>query len=156
MLIKYSLKGFGGTKCTSDAPFRWTGLFDLLVLFLISTSGSFGHWIPRSPGSWASQACLAGAKKGRTERGRKTPIPGGGRRPRWSTLTGLVGPKCPFPFDKIVVPSTTLLYPAYKNNNHTCGGLGRVCATGMYRSIGLGHVKFPKFETGIFVDWKAP
>ena len=24
----------------------------------------------------------------------------------------------------------------------------------MYRSIG--HVEFPKFQTGIFVDWKAP
>ena len=51
-----------------------------------------------------------------------------------------VGPKCPFPLDKIVVPSPALLYPAYKNNNKTCGGLGRVCATGMYRSI----AKFPK------------
>ena len=30
-----------------------------------------------------------------------------------------VGQKCPFPFDKIVVPSTALLYPAYKNNNQT-------------------------------------
>ena len=63
---------------------------------------------------------------------------------RWSTWLvwsfRLVGPKCPFPFDKIVVPSPTLLYPAYKNNNLTCGGLGRVCATGMYRSI----AKFPK------------
>ena len=29
-----------------------------------------------------------------------------------------------------------------------------VCATGMYRSIG--HVKFPKFQTRIFVEWKAP
>ena len=65
-----------------------------------------------------------------------------------------VGPKCPFPFDKIVVPSTALLYPAYKNNNQTRGGLGRVCATGMYRSIG--HVEFPKFQTGIFVEWKPP
>ena len=25
-----------------------------------------------------------------------------------------VGPKCPFPFDKIAVPSTALLHPAYK------------------------------------------
>ena len=46
----------------------------------ISTSGSLCHWIPRSPGSWASQVCLAGAKKGRTQRGRETPIPGGPRR----------------------------------------------------------------------------
>ena len=29
-----------------------------------------------------------------------------------------------------------------------------VCATGMYRSIE--HVKLPKFQTGIFVEWKAP
>ena len=62
--------------------------------------------------------------------------------------------KWPFPFDKIVVPSTALLYPAYKNNNQTLGGSGRVCATGMYRSIG--HVTFPKFQTGIFVEWNAP
>ena len=39
------------------------------------------------------------------------------------------------------------------HNNKTRGGLGRVCATGMYRSIE--HVKFPRFETGIFVEWKA-
>ena len=77
---------------------------------------------------------------------------------RWSTLTSLVisvgqTKKFPFPFDKIVVPSTALLYPAYKNNNQTHGGLGRVCATRMYCSIG--QMKFPKFQTGIFVEWKA-
>ena len=38
--------------------------------------------------------------------------------------------------------------------NQMRGGLGRVCATGMYRSIE--HVEFPKFQTGIFVEWKAP
>ena len=65
-----------------------------------------------------------------------------------------VGPKCPFPFDKIVVPSTALLYPACKNNNQTRGGLGRVCATGMYRFNG--NVKFRKFQAGVFVEWKAP
>ena len=61
----------------------------------------------------------------------------------------LVGPKCPFPFEKIVVPSTPLLHPAYENNNQMRGSLGQVCATGMYHSIG--HVKFPKFQTGIYV-----
>ena len=40
------------------------------------------------------------------------------------------------------------------HNNETRGGLGRVCATGMYRFIE--HVKFPKFQNGIFVEWKAP
>ena len=59
----------------------------------------------------------------------------------------LVGPKCPFPFDKIVVPSTALIYPASKNNNHTHGDLGEVRATEMYHSIG--YVEFPKFQTGI-------
>ena len=54
-----------------------------------------------------------------------------------------VGPKCPFPFDKSVVPSTALLHPACKNNNQTHGGLGEVCATEMYHFIG--HVEFPKF-----------
>ena len=40
------------------------------------------------------------------------------------------------------------------HNNETRGGLGRVCATGMYRSIE--QVKFPKFQTGMFVEWKVP
>ena len=40
------------------------------------------------------------------------------------------------------------------HNNKSRGGLGRVCATGIYRSIEL--AKFPKFQTGIFVEWKAP
>ena len=75
--------------------------------------------------------------------------------PLWPVrLSRSVGPKCPFPFDTIVVPRTALLYPTYKNNNQTRGVLGRVCATGMYRSVG--HVKFPKFQIGIFVEWKAP
>ena len=60
----------------------------------------------------------------------------------------------PFRLTKFLSPgSTALLYPAFKNNNQTRGGLGRVCATGMYRSIE--HAKFPKFQTGIFVEWKA-
>jgi len=42
----------------------------------------------------------------------------------------------PFSFDKTVVPSTALLYPAYKNKNQTRSGLGRVCATGMYHPLG--------------------
>ena len=61
--------------------------------------------------------------------------------------------KWTFPFDKIVVPSTALLYPSYKNNNQKRGGLGRICATGMYLSIG--HVDFPKFQSGICVEWKV-
>ena len=40
------------------------------------------------------------------------------------------------------------------HDNKTRGSLGQVCATGMYRSIE--HLKFPKFQTGIFVQWKAP
>ena len=49
----------------------------------------------------------------------------------------------PFHLTKLVVHSTALLY----------SGLGRVCATEMYRSTG--HVEFPKSQTGIFVEWKA-
>ena len=40
--------------------------------------------------------------------------------------------------------STAFLYPAYKDDNQTRGGLGRVCAIGTYRSIG--HVEFPKSQ----------
>jgi len=64
--------------------------------------------------------------------------------------TGIFGTS----FEGVVVPSTALLYPACKNNNQARGGFGRLCATGMYRSIE--HVKLPKFQTGIFVEWKAP
>ena len=35
----------------------------------------------------------------------------------------------------LVSSSTALLYPAFRNNNQTLGDLGRVCATGMNRSI---------------------
>ena len=66
--------------------------------------------------------------------------------PVWSFRS--VGQKRSFPFDKIIIPSTALLYPAYKNNNQTRGGLGRVCANRMYRSTG--DVEFPKFQTAIF------
>ena len=64
-----------------------------------------------------------------------------------------VGPKCPFSFDKIVVPSIDLLSPVYKNNNRTRGSLGWVSAIEMNGS--LGRVKFLKFQTGIFADWQA-
>ena len=69
-------------------------------------------------------------------------------------LSRSVGPKCLFPFDKIVVSSTAFSYPAYKNYNQARGCLGRVWATRMYRSIE--HVEFPKFQNRIFVEWKAP
>ena len=79
---------------------------------------------------------------------------------RWSTLTGpviFVGrTKMSLIIWKHCWPSTALLRPAYKSNNQTVtrGGLGQVCATGMYRSIK--QVEFPKFQTAIFVEWKAP
>ena len=74
--------------------------------------------------------------------------------PLWPVrLSWSVGLKWPVPFDKIVVPSTTFLYPTYKNNNQTRGGLGQVCATEMYCSTG--QMKFPKFQTRIFVELPA-
>ena len=68
-------------------------------------------------------------------------------------LSRSVGLKCPFPLDKNIVPSTVLLYPTYKINKQTRSGLGWVCTTGIYRSIG--HVEFPKFQTRLFVEWKS-
>jgi len=59
----------------------------------------------------------------------------------------------PFHLTNCCPKSTAPLYPACKNNQKTRGGLGRVRVTGMYRSIW--HVEFPKFQTGIFVEWKA-
>ena len=81
-----------------------------------------------------------------------TSFEGGPLWPVWSFRS--IGPKCAFPFDKIVIPSIDLLSPAYKNNNRTRGSLGRVCAGEMNSSIG--RVKFLKFQTGIFAEWKAP
>ena len=83
---------------------------------------------------------------------RRTSFKSGPLWPVWSFRS--VGPKCAFQFDKIVVPSTAVLYPAYKNNNQMRGGLGRVCTTGIYRSFW--HLEFPKIQTRIFVKWKAP
>ena len=62
--------------------------------------------------------------------------------------------KCSFPFDNCYPVSTALLYPAYQYNKQTRGGLGQVCATGMYRSIG--HVEFPTFQMGILLNGKHP
>ena len=76
---------------------------------------------------------------------------------RWSTLTGLVilaWPKCPFPFDKIVVPSCALLCPAYKNNNQMRSGLGRVCANRMYHAIG--YVNVQSFKLEFLLNGKHP
>lgn len=50
---------------------------------------------------------------------------------------------------KIIVPVTL-----FCDNNQTRGGLGRVCATGIYRSTG--HVGFSEIQTEIFLEWKAP
>ena len=57
---------------------------------------------------------------------------------KWFTLTSPLIPIGPteksLPFDKIVVPSTALLYPACsRNNKQTRGGLERICETGMNR-----------------------
>ena len=75
--------------------------------------------------------------------------------PLWLVqLSLLVGLKCPFSFDIIVVSSSTLLHPAYENNNQTHLGLGWVCATGRYCSIE--QVEFVKFQSGINIEWQAP
>ena len=70
----------------------------------------------------------------------------------WLGYLGQWDGKCPFPFDQITAPSTALLSPAYKINNQTSGGLGRVCATTPLHV----HVELLKFLTTIFVAWKAP
>ena len=73
----------------------------------------------------------------------------------WAGYLGRSDQNVPFHLTKLLFPvPLILLYPTYNKNNQTRGGLGRVCANGMYSSIG--HVEFPKFQTGIFVEWKAP
>ena len=129
-------------KWNGQFRFGPTGIFGTMGAFhSTQKSGNFG-WYTKWNGSFRfGPTGIVG-----------TSFEGGLVWPVWSFRS--VGPKCPFPFDKIVVYSAALLHPAYKNNNQTRGGLGGVCATGMHSSIG--HVKFLKFQTGIFVEWKAP
>ena len=68
----------------------------------------------------------------------------------WLGYLGQWDRKCPFPFDQIAALSTALLSPAYKINNWTRGGLGRVC-TPLH-----GHIKFLKFLTRILLHEKRP
>ena len=104
-------------------------------------SGNFGWFIKWNGPFWFGPAGIFG-----------TSFEVGPLWPVW--LFRPVGRKCPSPFDKIVVPVLLFWILLIKKNNQTRGGLDRVCAPGMYRSTG--HVKFPKFQTRIFVEWKAP
>ena len=59
-----------------------------------------------------------------------------------------------FPFDKIVVPSTALLYPSYKNNNQTRGGLRRVMQPEC--TVTLGTWNWRNFKPGFLLNGKRP
>ena len=51
--------------------------------------------------------------------------------------------------------SSVLCKPDYYTHKiQMCGGWDRDCATGIYPSTG--HVEFPKFQTGLFLEWKVP
>ena len=60
----------------------------------------------------------------------------------------------PFHLTKLLFPVPLFCILLARTITKHAGGLGRVCGTGMYRSIE--HGKFPEFQTGIFVEWKAP
>ena len=51
-------------------------------------------------------------------------------------------------------PQAALWFPAHSYNNQTRGGLGRVCATGMYRSIW--YVEFWNFKPEFLFNGKHP
>ena len=55
-------------------------------------------------------------------------------------------------WQKLLSPVPLFCILLTKIYNQTRGSLGRVCATGMCRS--LGRVEFPKYQTAIFVEWK--
>ena len=65
----------------------------------------------------------------------------------------LVGWKCPFPLDKLSPPVPLFCILLFRTITKRAEAWVR-SVPGMYRSTG--HVKFPKFQTGIFVEWKAP
>ena len=66
-----------------------------------------------------------------------------------------VGPKCPFPFDKIVVPSTALLYPAYKRTI-TTGAVAWVGSMQPECTITLGTWNFRNFKPKFLLNGKRP
>ena len=78
---------------------------------------------------------------------------------RWSTLIDLVisirRTEVSLSIGKIVVPNTPLLYPAYKNNNQTRGGL----RSGLFNQNVPFHWARGTSENFIygfiFVEWKA-
>ena len=72
----------------------------------------------------------------------------------WPGHLGQLGQNVPLTKLLSQVPLLASVFCVYKYNNLTCSGLGWVCATQIYHSIG--HMEFPKFQTGIFVEWKAP
>ena len=73
--------------------------------------------------------------------------------PLWPVLSfRLVRPNCPFPFDEIVVPSTALLHPAYKNNNQTRSGL---CNRNVDSSVHF-LVEFSNLKPEFLLNGKHP
>ena len=75
--------------------------------------------------------------------------------PLWPVRSFLsVGPKCPFPLDKIVFPSTALLYPAYKNNNQTRAGL--IGSLQPECTVPLGTWNFRNFKPEFLLNGKRP
>ena len=67
---------------------------------------------------------------------------------------GQSGRSVPFHLTKLLSPFPLFYILLTKNSSQMRGGLGQICATGMYHSIG--YLKFLKFLTGIFVEWKVP
>ena len=63
-------------------------------------------------------------------------------------------PKCPFPFDKIVVPRTALLYPAYKNNNKRV--VARVRSVQRECTGPLGTWNYQNFKPEFLLNGKRP
>ena len=67
----------------------------------------------------------------------------------WSSSTGRSHRKVPFHLTK-------LLSPAYKDNNQTRGGLGRVSVAGMYCAVPLGTWNFLNFKPEFLLNGKHP
>ena len=68
----------------------------------------------------------------------------------WVSEDWLVGPKCPFPFEKIVVPSTALLYSATKRAVAWVGSLQPV------GTVPLGTWNFRNFKPEFLLNGKRP
>ena len=128
---------------TLDSEFFWAGELEHSGRFPFNpNSGNFGWYIKWNGPFRFGPTGIFG-----------TSFEGSPLWPVWVFRS--VGLKCPFSFDKIVVPSTALLYPAYKRTI-TTGAVAWVGSMQPECTITLGTWNFRNFKPKFLLNGKRP